>query len=98
MKLLLIGLSVLLLSACANTQALLAIPEKSRGFLPTDVAPAALDEVINTLNNAGQDVIDSITPIENQPSEIKLRVGFSDVEKIFTLIPDGLSWKIVAIV
>lgn len=97
MKLLALALPILLLSGCANTEGLAAMPIS--GYLPTDVDVSALNEVINyeNLNRYGEE-IKSITPIEKRARELKLRVVTSESENVFVLeLLDG-SWQISEVI
>jgi hypothetical protein len=94
MKIFLSILPLLLLSGCAKTEGLTAVP--NGGFLPTNVAPAALTQVITyeDLNRSGEQ-ISSISEIENSRDQIKLRVVTGDSESIFTLTGQSGNWQIV---
>ena len=94
MKIAYLLLPLLLLTGCGKTEGLAAVPDS--GFLPADVAPGALTEVINyeNLNRFGEK-ISAINAIENSARQIKLRVVTGDVESLFTLKSLGKSWQIV---
>lgn len=93
MKFALFAIPLLLLTGCARSEGLAAVP--LGGYLPADIDVGALNEVINyeNLNRYGEQ-IRLITTIESRRDSLRLRVVTGEDENVFTLNKVDGQWQI----